>query len=162
MFKPWVFPRSFLRAGVGNDRDAGFPAMQLAYVRDLDRFATWRCFPAARPRGLLCSVGRASKARLRRPVRAARLEPLRRSMRAFTREVEIDSRRLPLAGRPLVQHRTRWSRSRLWKTNFLFQAGAAFRKDTSPIFEFRVAFGVYQPPAGSGESRRTRRLRTEV
>jgi len=144
MFKPWVFPRSFLRAGVGNDRDAGFGAVQVAYVRDLDQIRYLGMLPGR----IALEASHAPLAEPRRLDVGVRYERLVSNLfgvyAGLHKGIEIadgDFRfqdGLWFSIGPMVE-------VPFWKTNFLFQAGAAFREDRSPIFEFRLAFGLYQP-----------------
>ncbi len=144
IFKPWVFPRSFIRAGVGNDRDVPFPAVQVAYVTDIDRIP----FAGMLPGRLAFDVSYAPRPEPQRLDFGVRYERLVSNLFGFYaglhQGTEIESGDFDFQDGlwfslgPMVE-------VPLWRTNFLFQAGAAFREDSSPIFEFRIAFGIYQP-----------------
>jgi hypothetical protein len=145
IFKPWVFPRSFVRAGAGNDRDAGFPALQVAYVTDLDRIRYVDILPGR----LALELAYAPWSDPQRLDFGARYERLVSNLFGFYAGIhqgfEISdsndfSRQdgIWYSVGPMVE-------VPLWKTNVLVQFGGAFREGSSPIFDFRVAFGIYQP-----------------
>ncbi len=145
IFKPWVFPRSFLRVGAGNDREAQFPAAQVAYVTDLDRIPLMGGLPGRL--GLEASY--APRGETRKLDFGVRYEKLVSNLFGVYAGLHKGSEITDAEG-------FRWQEGLwfsigpmveipLWRTNFLFQAGAAFREQTSPIFEFRLAVGVYQP-----------------
>ena len=148
IFKPWVFPRSFLRVGAGKDREARFPSVQVAYVTDLDRIP----FVGILPGRLAFEASYAPWGEPRKLDFGVRYERLVSNLFGVYAGLHKGSEIVKAEGStdfrwqdglwfsigPMVE-------IPLWKTNFLFQAGAAFREDVSPIFEFRLAFGVYQP-----------------
>ena len=144
MFKPWVFPRSFLRAGVGNDRDSGFGSLSLAYVRDLDQIRYMGMLPGR----IALEASYAPWAEPRRLDFGVRYERLVSNLFGLYAGLH--------KGSEIADGDFRWQNGLwfsigpmveipFWKTNLLVQAGAAFREDSSPIFEFRVALGLYQP-----------------
>jgi hypothetical protein len=144
IFKPWVFPRSFLRVGAGNDREARFPALSVAYVTDLDRIPHAGILPGR----FAFEASYAPWGETPKLDFGVRYERLVSNLFGFYAGFH--------KGSEIVDEDFRWqdglwfsvgpmAEIPLWKTNFLFQAGAAFRQGTSPIFEFRLAFGLYQP-----------------
>jgi hypothetical protein len=144
IFKPWVFPRSFLRVGAGNDREAKFPALQVAYVTDLDRIP----FAGILPGRLAFEASYAPWGEPRKLDFGFRYERLVSNLFGVYAGLH--------KGSEILDGDFHWQKGLwfsigpmvevpLWRTNFLFSAGAAFREDSSPIFEFRLAFGVYQP-----------------
>jgi hypothetical protein len=166
IFKPWVFPRSFLRVGAGKDREAQFPAVQVAYVTDLDRVPYLSILPGrlafelsytplAKERLETMPDGKVSAFHVRRLDYGIRYERLVSNLFGFYAGLHKGNeivRSEASGSTDFVSQDGLWfsvgpmAEIPLWSTNFLFQAGAAFREGTSPIFEFRFAFGVYQKP----------------
>jgi hypothetical protein len=153
IFKPWVFPREFLRVGAGNDRETQFPAVQVAYVTDLERIPLVSILPGR----LAIELSYTPWARedVRRLDYGIRYERLLSNLFGFYAGLHKGNELVGSEGSDSIDLRSQegaWfsvgpmAEVPLWRTNFLFQAGAAFREGTSPSFEFRFAFGLYQKP----------------